>query len=87
MEKEMGERARGFCTLGIAAFILRALMVHIRTAVIEAIPAHKEYAAKVGEHGMHTGALSYNDVPRAAEGELPIRNAIRFAPRKDVAGQ
>lgn len=38
--------------------------------------------AKADEHAIHTGALFYNDVAQAAEGELYLRSAIRFAPGK-----
>lgn len=78
----MNQKAKGFFKLGLAVAIFWALINYICPAIIQAIPAYREYAAKADEHNIHTGALFYNDVAQTAEGELYIRNAIRFAPRK-----
>ena len=79
----MSDRAKGFFKLGLAAGIFWVLMSYVCPAIIAAIPAFKEYADKAEEHNIHTGALFYNDVAQTAEGELHIRNSIRFMPGKN----
>ncbi len=83
----MGEKGKGFLKLGIAAAVLWAVMFLICPAIIKAIPAFTEYAAKADEHDIHTGSLFYNDVDLTSEGEMYIRNSIRFTPHKTTTGE
>ncbi|CAK7073426.1 MAG: hypothetical protein DELT_02005 [Desulfovibrio sp.] len=74
----MGIRTKGFCKLGLGIVIIWVMMFYVCPAIIEAIPPYKTYADELDRRGIHGGALFYNDVEQAGEGELLIRNALRY---------
>lgn len=74
----MNKTTKGFCKLGIGIVVIWTMVFHVCPAIIEAIPPYKVYADELERRGIHGGALFYNDVEQAGEGELLIRNALRY---------
>ena len=80
----MKEKAAGFLKLGMGCIVIWLLIAYICPAIVEAIPAYRAYGHEIDSRNMTTSALFYNDVEQAGEGELHIRNALRFPTRNSV---
>lgn len=74
----MGNTLKGFYKLGFGVVIIWVMVFYVCPAIIEAIPPYKVYADELERRDIHGGALFYNDVKQAGEGEMFIRNALRY---------